>query len=357
MSRPAGRRRGSGFALVEVLAALLVAAFAVLGLTSLQAVQRGAAEQARHLGEALRGAQAALEQARGLEANALPGAPAAMPAPASNAAFDRQLTLQPMAPAVTGATVTVRWTDRRGAPQALVLRTLIADAAPDLVGARLAVAPGGPVRTAPPFAGGLPAGAVGRGDGTYRFEPPGGRGLAWILAGDTGEVLETCDREGRCTRLTALLLQGHVRFAPGPGAPGPAQAEHPPGPVQPLAVRLALSRPREATVDCVAHPQDATALAFHCPVPLAPGEQAAWSGQVVLDGLRWATSARDADPSAWRACRYGAPADPPGAAPAPAARNFLVMRAGDGVQPFACPGDDPATPWLDGRTWHHQPPA
>jgi hypothetical protein len=36
-------------------------------------------------------------------------------------------------------------------------------------------------------------------------------------------------------------------------------------------------------------------------------------------------------------------------------QNVPVIRAGDGVQPFGGSDDDPATRWIDGRTWHHQP--
>ncbi len=36
-------------------------------------------------------------------------------------------------------------------------------------------------------------------------------------------------------------------------------------------------------------------------------------------------------------------------------QNFLVIRAGDGSTAFECPGDDPATPLIDGNTWRHQP--
>ena len=39
-------------------------------------------------------------------------------------------------------------------------------------------------------------------------------------------------------------------------------------------------------------------------------------------------------------------------------QNFLVIRAGSGFEgttPFACPGDDPETPLVNGQTWLHQP--
>ena len=36
-------------------------------------------------------------------------------------------------------------------------------------------------------------------------------------------------------------------------------------------------------------------------------------------------------------------------------QNFLVIRAGDGTDSFACPGDDTSTPLVNGQTWLHQP--
>lgn len=410
-SAGASRHRPGGFALVEALVALLVAAFAALGLASLQAVQRGGAEHARHLGEALRLAQAEVERARaeaalgathaelahGDGAGAARPWPPAAPQPGSNAQFSVERAVErraagagassgtsasplaePVPDSVVPLGVVVRWTDRRGTLQAMTLRTLLARSAPELIGPRLlaghaggAPGAGADAGTAPAAADAavpalaLPAAAVDEGNGTHRFSPPGGEGTVWRLDSRTGQLRETCDAGGRCEAQPAWLVHGLVRFAPGPAAPGPAQAEAPPGPAQPLQVRLVLRQPREAVVECF-ETSAADHLVFHCAVPLPAGQRPAWSGRIVLDGLRWAARIDDADAAAWRVCRYGAPpaaqaAGAPGAAGEVDIdrtlrhRNFLVIRAGDGTRPFDCPGDDPSTPWLDGRTWHHQP--
>lgn len=375
-ARPAG-----GFVLVEVLVALLVSAVTVVALAGLHAMQRGAAGHARQLGEALRSAQAALELARSPD-----GADEAQDlltgggdTAASDTTYTRELTITPAAAALRAATVRVHWTDRLGASRSLMLHTLVSGAAPDLIGARLVEqAPWGAPPSLP-LAAGLPAGAVDRGDGTHRFEPPGSGGTWWRLDSASGEVLEVCALGEPCEPRPALLVQGHVRFAPGPHAPGPAQAETPPGPTRPIEVRLVLVKPQPAEVECFESRSDA-AVTFHCAVPLPAQGPRTWSGRIVLAGLPWAASVADADTAAWRVCRYEAWPDAPGqpglrVAPAndgdaPAAgpvhhdvarallhRNFLVIRAGDGRRAFGCPDDDPATPWLDGRTWHHQPPS
>ena len=364
--------RDGGFVFVEVLVALLVCALAVVALAGLHAMQRGAAGHARQLGEALRSAQAALELARSPDGDGhLPVTLSESgEASASDTNYTRELTFEPAAAALQSATVRVNWTDRLGAPRSLVLHTLLSGVAPDLIGPRLAeqAPPGTPPSL--PLAAGLPAGAVDRGDGTHRFEPPGSGGVWWRLDGASGEVIEVCTPSQDCEPRPALMVQGHVRFAPGMEAPGPAQAENPPGPTLPIEVRLALLKPQPAEVECFESRSEA-AVSFHCAVPLPAQGPRTWSGRIVLAGLPWASSVTDPDAAAWRVCRYesgaalaGLPGDAPAAGPAHQDvarallhRNFLVIRAGDGQRAFGCPGDDPATPWLDGRTWHHQPPS
>jgi Tfp pilus assembly protein PilV len=373
-------RRDAGFVLVEVLVALLVSTVAVVALAGLHSTQRGAAGHARQLGEALRSAQAALELARSpaSDGDAQAGILAAGEAWASDTIYARELTVTPAAAALRAATVRVGWTDRLGAPRSVALHTLVSSAAPDLIGSRLAEQTPSELQPAP-LAAGLPAGAVDRGDGTHRFDPPGGGGVWWRLDSASGEVLETCAAGEACQPRPALLVHGHVRFAPGTDQPGPAQAENPPGPTRPIEVRLALTRPQRAEVECFESRSEA-AVTFHCAVPLPAQGPRTWSGRIVLAGLPWAVSVADADATAWRVCRYEAGPESTGQRGLPVTgvapgqtleagaqhtdvgrallhRNFLVIRAGDGLRAFGCPGDDPATPWLDGRTWHHQPPS
>jgi len=110
-----------------------------------------------------------------------------------------------------------------------------------------------------------------------------------------------------------------------------------------------------------------------------------WSGRAILAALplstppvgmgSLATSVSDNSAAAYRVCRYttrqnheavGSGAPPMRNRDHPLVyvnvnenlvnQNFLIIRSGDGVSDaFDCPDDDPSTPLVNGRTWHHQP--
>ena len=134
------RARQRGVSLADALLALLVLSIGLVALSRLQLDLRDTAEAARERSIAVRLAQADIE---GLRAFVNPAGWAAI----DNAAVDATPTgsttrymlerrVQTLAEAShKSVTVTLHWTDRRGAPQQLQLATLIAGADPALSGA------------------------------------------------------------------------------------------------------------------------------------------------------------------------------------------------------------------------------
>lgn len=357
-----------GVSLVEALVALAVLAFGTLGVASLQLSLRQEADLSRHRSEAVRIAQAQLEQARSLAAQSGAGGwasisaqpvPQAVPATAGNAAFrwTAATPLDQTEPPLKAYEVQVEWHDRLGSAQRVALRTHIGAGAAELGGA-LTVAPAGrlaaPVRDRHPH---IPPGAVLQGDGTSRFTPPGSA-VGWVFDDRSGAIVQQCSAQyTACDTTVRTLLAGHVRFArrlpPDPQAPD--------GLPFPLALRVALAPPSAAaTVDCFTEVQG-SALAYWCALPLPAEGARAWSGTPEWHGLALAQDGADARRERHRICRYAKSTGPQpartytGVTSAQVHQNYLVMPAGDGVVAHPCPGGDPAdTTGI--ATWPHQPP-
>ena len=392
-------RRPRGGSLVETLVALAVLALGVAATVRLQGELRLSAEAARQRAEAVRLAQEAIEASRAFStiapaagriayADLVTAAPATIAGATHNTAFTLARTVDdhaaaPTSPRLKTLAVDVTWTDRRGEPHAVALRTAIAGVPPELSGL-LAVAGDGP---RPRLGGGrhpaIPLEAVDTGT-TSRFEPPPADdattddALAWIFDNRSGLITSRCTSSGECTATAAWLLAGHVRFATGLVPPTAADAELPPGPLEITAEQLAAVR---VVVERTAPVVDRVAcrvqrrgdhLRYFCALPVAgdAGAVPRWSGRSLVVGLPLAADRLDARADAFRVCRYTRArrhAEVPGIAnhdhPLDYAdvveptgqQNFLVIRAGDGFHAFDCPDDDPATVWVDGRTWHHQP--
>jgi Tfp pilus assembly protein PilV len=395
MRRPTRRTRGGS--LVAALVALAVLALGVAATVCLQGELRLGAEVARQRAEAVRLAQEVIETSRSFSAIAPAAgrvayadlattAPAAIAGDAHNTVFTLTRTVDdqatsPLSPRLRTLAVDVTWADRRGEPHAVALRTAIAAMPPELSGL-LAVAGTGPRQ-----AGGrhpaIPFEAVDTGT-TSRFEPPPADAaatddtVAWIFDNRSGLITSRCTSSGECTATAAWLLSGHVRFATAAAPPTPAQAELPPGPLgmtaeQIDAVRIVVERtaPVADRVACRVQ-RRGDHLRYFCALPVAGDADAVprWSGRSLVAGLPLAAHTLDARADAFRVCRYTRerrhaevpaianhdhPLDYAGVTEPLGQHNFLVVRAGDGVQPFGCPDDDPATVWVDGRTWHHQP--
>jgi hypothetical protein len=242
----------------------------------------------------------------------------------------------------------------------------------------------------------LPRTAIDQGDGTSHFSPPGSSGLVWVFDNLTGDILSSCTTAPwTCNNTRALLLAGFVRFATAdpPVQPTEVQAEIPPSPAFPVTVQVDATAPSTATIPCYTETTQSY-VAYYCAMPVAVNPPYLWAGRARLGGFTIATLADPTSLTAFRVCRYtpvrdcqpsvgatiwGAPgttASCSGSAPTPsrlmtnqdhpleytdvstslANKNFLVIRAGDGMPPaFECPGDDTSTPLINGNTWRHQP--
>lgn len=356
--------------MIEALVALVVVAAGMLGVAGMQAgLQRGA-ELARLRATALRIAQTDLEAWR----TALARDPAAEPPQPelepSVTPVTRDLSLADDGPGLRTMTLQARWEDRAGQLHQLQLATAVALLPAELSGSLLQPA-GPPVRQPQGRHPAIPRAAVDLGNGTSAFAPAAANAgdaadaatqVRWVFEHTTGRVTSTCTGS-TCTAVQASLLAGHVRFGPGLGAAAATPD---------LRVTVRTTAPEDKTIDCITR-QAGEALSYHCLVPRAPGPQGGWSGRTLMTQLPLAASIDDARAQVWRVCRYTPvrgshpevdglgftnrmhPLDYHGVTESLTGQNYLVIPAGDGVQPAPCPGDDPATPEVNDNTWHHQP--
>jgi Tfp pilus assembly protein PilV len=394
MNRSLALRRARGLTLIEAMVALAVMGVGMLGLVGLQSALRGNADLAKQRSEAMRLAQEQIERWRSFEAIAATPAPvidfdemscgsAAAPVAGftvTNASYtlaqDIVCAATAFDPALKQLRVDASWADRAGSAQSVRLATIVARSDPEL-GGSLSL-PGSAIGMLPPAGRhpAIPRAAHDEGDGTSTFTPPGppGSTVRWVFDNVTGFITQMCDPSPTaCTPGTWLLLSGYLRFALV-DPPTPHASEFPPSP--PLAgvtVQVDQTLPTTGTVACavqevLASPEPAS-IAYFCPMPVTDSVRS-WSGRSDVDPatLALATTASDPDPGRYRVCRYtpaaADPETPPNIDHPPvydtvtgplANQNFLVIKAGDATTPYACPGDDTTTPYLDGNTRPHQP--
>lgn len=389
-----------GVSLIEALVAIAVMAFGMLGLAGLQASLRNNADQARQRSEAVRLAQASIENQRSFSVldatvgrrayDQIVTAAAADVTPAgSNTQFSRQVTVTDFpAPADLlsvaphkHVVTTVTWADRANLPQTVRLASIVSGTPPEAAAAISATADASPVQQAGGRNQVIPVGAIDQGDGTSKFAPPGGGALRWVFNNSTGFITQIC-AGAVCVDVNARLLSGYVNFATGvAAAPTGSEAETPPSPSlvngigESVTVSVSLTSPVVGSLACY-QAAEASYVAYYCAIPLiAPVPS--WSGRALVNlpaGLDLAGSVNDDDDDEYRVCRYTTaaarvlphlvvpairnedhPLDYAGVRTSLNNQNFLVIRAGDDNVPFACPADDAATIYINGSTWHHQP--
>lgn len=383
MTRP--RSKQLGVSLVEALVALGVMAFGILGIAGIQSSLRTNSDIAKQRSEALRVAQQLMEDRRGFQSLDVDGATPSFNGivteslgdlVGTNATFSRSVTATDANTGrVKNLIVTVQWTDRAGEVQRVELRSSIAGNTPELSGSLGTAAPGGTQRLPQGRHPGVPRGAADLGGGTSKFLPPGGAGQYWIFSNTTGVILERCDASDVCITGKALLLAGFVRFSTGNTQPGSSDAELPASPVVPgLGAYVDQQQPFSQLVDCFVDPSTfAGAVAYYCAVPITD-DTPNWDGRSLIAGIALASSDGDADASKYRVCRYTRdlahtavgsgtppmanrdhPRDYVKVDSALTNQNFLVIKAGDDSTAFSCPDDDTSTPFINGRTYKHQP--
>lgn len=391
-----GRGRAQrGVSLIEALVALAVMAFGMLGIVGIQSSLRFNADVSKQRAEAVRVAQESLERWRSFSTMPITAGKvgwadiADLVEPvtgyATNASYSRAVTVVDN-PGQNFKTVTVdvSWSDRSGNPMTVSLKSVIHRSPAALAGSLAISGEGTVTHQLHGRSRFIPPQAVDLGDGTSSLSPPGAGSVSWRFSNVSGLIVSRCIGAS-CVAVNARLVAGHIRFATGSSAPTAVDAESPSGPVVPITVSVAQTHP--ATVpapECFtepvpAAPATAVAMRYLCAVGVAPPDLT-WSGRVELAGLPWAASVGSSGAGDYRVCRYtqmgtnaavGTDLDP-----GPAVRllrnadhprvyaladvsylshNFLVIRAGDGTSAFACPPDDPATPFVNGNTFQHQP--
>ncbi len=417
----AARRAVLGISLIEALVALAVMAFGMLGVVGMQSTLRFNADLSRQRAEAVRLAQDAMESWRAY--SVLRSASAVAPQIAFedivdtgpdtllvaevNTQFSRETIVVPEAassPRVREVRVLVRWQDRRGEPQEVLLTSQIGYVPPELAAVVAQRADRGPVGRPGNRHPLIPRTAVVvPGDpGTSRFDPPGGAGLGWVFNNDTGVIVSICPPPPAtsCTPANRLLVAGSFGFALG-GPPSTAAAEAPTDPMPSgmqvgVVVRYTQPSPGGIEACIVADSPDRRRVVYYCAMPITSARQ--WTGTVDPVITQAGVDVRASDvyspPTApldtsaptdfrstrYRVCRY-TPVSvnrrevevPAGMSLATARwlhnsrhpwryfraeepytdRNFLVVRAGDGVSlVYGCPTEDPLTP-IQSNTHHH----
>ena len=322
-----------GVSLVEALVALAVMAFGMLGLAGVQSTLRLNADVSKQRSEAVRIAQAAVEDWRAYAllaatpdvvdyADIVTAGPTAEAGINATYQVTRTVT-DSAAPASRSKTVVVdvTWTDRANQPQGVRLPSSIAGIAPELAGSLTVPAAGDPTRQPRGRSTGIPAAAIDQGDGTSRFVPPGSTATAWTFNNATGVIASICTLSdppadtSSCIATNARLLSGFVRFAlqmiepttelptPIPVQPTPEQSEVPPSAALAVQVTVEMTLPiPAATVECF-EALSSNRVAYYCAVPVTTDAQR-WSGRSLLGGLPLATGRPDASATSYRICRY-----------------------------------------------------
>jgi hypothetical protein len=419
--RSAARRVVLGISLIEALVALAVMAFGMLGVVGMLSTLRFNADLSRQRAEAVRLAQDAMESWRAY--SVLRSASAVAPQIAFedivdtgpdmllvaevNTPFSRETIVVPEAassPRVREVRVLVRWQDRRGEPQEVLLTSQIGYVPPELAAVVAQRADRGPVGRPGNRHPLIPRAAVAvPGEpGSSRFDPPGGAGLGWVFNNDTGLIVATCPPPPAtaCTLANRLLVAGSLSFALG-SPPSRAAAEAPSDPMpsgMQVAVVVRYTQPSPGGMETciVAESPDRRRVFYYCAMPISSTGD--WTGTVDPFITQAGVDVRASDvyspPTApldtsaptdmrstrFRICRYTPDSVNRREVEVPAGmslvtaswlhnsrhpwrysramepysdRNFLVVPAGDGASlVYGCPTEDPLTA-IQSNSHHH----
>jgi len=356
MATFASRSRQRGVTLLEALAAFFVLAAGSVAVAALQQDLHLASDVARDRSQALRVAEDDIEQQRAFTAIEGAAAPRTYAMIANDSAvvdaasaagrtayrIERRVDDAAFAGA-KATTVAVRWSDRRGRENAVVVHGFIAALDPQFSGSLALDA--GAIRSAPRGvrgrSPGAPLTAKRLDDGRSAWKPVENGTTAWLFDDRSSAVVGVCEGIAATTRsadLDAAALgtcaPGHWLFASGtvhvaPTAPAAATSLSPAS----LAVRIELQDGvYPAPAACVGEARktvrfvdgggvhvadvalDATAaslgvaawqetgdrfLAWHCLV--APRSDGRWSGRIVVVASGWTIGAGAGD---GRICRF-----------------------------------------------------
>lgn len=412
-------RLSRGVSLVEAMVALAIMGFGMLAVVGVQATMRLNADIAKQRSEATRIGQERMEALRAFTAidtggnqyTAIASAGAQnVPGLTTNTTYRiSQAVVDYADPPSKALTVTVVWNDRTDQAQQVVLRSVIAAAAPALSGT-LAVRPGsaagGPVRR--PFSRHptIPVLAKDFGTGRSAFVPPWQSRYVFVFNNITGVITGVCDFGFAGSGLTndtitpsdvatcddntqAQLLSGFVRFWRDTSGPDltATDVEEPPGPALRLRMRLTLtSTGHPAGPFCIDDAggwsvplfnQSLLYVTYFCVVP--SNTLALWSGTTEIEAqltntvggdIDWHISDSPSGPgneSPFRICRYTpATSDSDAVANRDHPRNYTDVSGNLTDQNFVaipqtkqCPTDVAANPstgdLVNSNTLQHQP--
>ena len=391
-----------GVSLIEAMVALAVMAFGTLGVLGVQTTLRLNADVAKQRNEAVRIAQETIEAARSFElvrsddadvdtwagivdtvVDPVPGYTVA------NTSYRVETRVEEAAglhdPRAKTVVVDVSWTDRSNQPQSIRLSSSVHGVPPALAGSLALATDTGPLRNPGRRHPAIPPDAEApQQDGTSRYAPPGADGVRWVFNNVTGYITQMCLADA-CTPVDARLLAGHVRFATAAAIDGRepvgADAEVPPGVAFPVGMTVHQTLPTLAnrggrSPTCYQRLDAGLgAVAYFCAVPV--GATGAWSGRSLVLHPDIAANLGETSAAKLRICRYTPyrehrtvgpnratqmrndehPLDYADVRSSLINQNFLVINAGNGIDAFDCPTDEDGsgTPFLDGRTYRHQP--
>jgi type II secretory pathway pseudopilin PulG len=323
LHKPAALQRG--VSLVEALVALAVMSIGMLALVGVQSTMRLNSDLAKQRTEATRIASDEIERVRSFTSiAAVPGQPGVSydeiisrvvenyqpPDGIGNTSYRVVRTVTDLAgSAQKVVSVQVQWVDRTNQQQTVTLDSALSGTAPTL-GAMLVV----PHRDSATSRNrgrhiSIPEAAVDLGDGSSRFEPPGASGVGWYFNNLTG-VMRVCATGvvdyTACP--LATLVTGAVQYQVTATQPTAANAEHPAGPVFPLApgpgaMALVDGVGSSVASSCYSSTQSNRVL-YYCAVSTT--DAAGWGGQlnpVPVDAVGTALPF-GVLASSYKSCRY-----------------------------------------------------
>lgn len=349
-------RRESGISVLEALVALAVVAFGMLGVVGMQGTLRSNSDIAKQRAEAVRVAQAAIEDWRSFGvldttpgaiawadiASIVGGSVSQYSSANTNTTYTLNANVQAPAlgaPKVKTFEFSVSWPDRTGVTQSVTMVSSAARIAPDLAGSMALPADRGPMQK--------PGGGMGAVVGLTEFNTALGKltlsplrnasdvavGTTYVIDAD-GSISQICSTAPvtplttpptGCTAVQGLWVAGFIRFVTGTSSnPTGLQAENPtnpafiPSPLPAFDVAVSpLTLPSSPSFAPACHKptrwQDATYIGYFCVVPITTTAPFQWTGKVVLSlpsptapattPVISATLA-DTDPANYKVCRY-----------------------------------------------------
>ena len=347
-----------GFALIEVLVSLIVVAFGMLALASMQLSLSRNADVAKQRSEAVRLAQEKMECLRAFTQITTSATTSAtrncmgalraiyawddlatvssdplnpLASSYSNTTYARSWTIGGLtSDPLRSVTVTLAWTDRAGDAQTYVLNSVISQSNPDNAGELGFPLPQNTNLKRPKNRSlNIPVAALSLGGGQSVYQL--NSSLAVVFNDDSGYVVQRCSAtvtpanyatlvtNGQCTNFNAYIVAGYIS---GDGSWTSAVANTQPSGINTSSV-TGWDSSNSQTISCSYSPttqvvdQNSAASSpvqvagvyryYLCVIPVTAG--GTWSGTIRLAGMN-ANNSGNSNRDKWRVCRFEFPASP-----------------------------------------------